>query len=88
MSDLNFITVTRLFHVCCRSEVKMVQNNGDFTAEEWQTVMKYLFIKGNSVETITIICQLLGNKRSSYSTVKNGVARFRTGQNKTIFLGE
>jgi hypothetical protein len=33
MSDLNFVIVARLFNVCCRFEVKMEQNNGDFTAK-------------------------------------------------------
>jgi hypothetical protein len=35
MSDLNFITVARLFNVCCRSEMKMGQRDEDFTAKEW-----------------------------------------------------
>jgi hypothetical protein len=48
MSDLNFIIVALLFNVCCRSEVKMAQNNGDFTAKVWQAVMKFLLLKGNS----------------------------------------
>jgi hypothetical protein len=50
MPDLNFIA--SLFNVCCRSEVKMAQNNSDFTAQEGRAVMKYLFLKENSTKKI------------------------------------
>jgi hypothetical protein len=46
MSDLNFKIVAWLINVYCRSEVKMAQNNGDFTAIEYRAVMKYIFLKG------------------------------------------
>jgi transposase len=58
----------------------MVQNNRDFTAKEWQ----YLFLKGNSAKKIyddTLVT--LGEKRPSYSTVKNWVTRFRAGHFST-----
>jgi hypothetical protein len=31
-----------------KSEVKMAQNNGDFTTAGCRAVMKYIFLKGNS----------------------------------------
>jgi hypothetical protein len=52
MPDLNFIIVACLSNVYCRSEVKMAQNNGDFTAKECQAVMKYLSLKGNSQKNL------------------------------------
>jgi transposase len=57
----------------------MVQSNGDFTAKECQAVMKYVFLKGNSAKKIyDDMSTTLGDKRPSYSTVKNWVARFRS----------
>jgi hypothetical protein len=47
MYDLNFIIVALLFNVCCKFEVKMVQNNWYFSAKECWAVMKYLFLQGN-----------------------------------------
>jgi hypothetical protein len=42
-------------------------------------VIKYLFLKGNSAKKIDDDMSVaLGEKRPSYSTVKNLVARFRT----------
>jgi transposase len=42
--------------------------------------MKYLLLKGNSAKIIyDDVSVTLGDKRSSYSTVKNWAARFRTG---------
>jgi transposase len=79
MSDLNFIIVAREFNVFCRSEVKMVQNTGDFTAKVWRAVMKYVFLKGNSIKkNYDDMSVTLGDKRPSYSTVENWVARNRT----------
>jgi hypothetical protein len=50
----------------------MVQNNGDFTAKGWQAVMKYLFLKRNLAKKIYDDMSItLGDKRPSYSTVKN-----------------
>jgi transposase len=60
--------------------VKKAQNNRDFTAKEWRALMKILFLKGNSAKEIYDDRSVtLGDKRFSYSTVKNWVARFRTG---------
>jgi hypothetical protein len=60
--------------------MKMAQNNGDFTAKEWRAVMNYLTLKGNSApKNYDDMSVTLGHKRPSYSTVKNWVARFRTG---------
>jgi transposase len=43
-------------------------------------VMKYLFLKGNSAKKIlNNMSVTLGDKHPSYSTLKNWVARFRTG---------
>jgi transposase len=64
--------------------VKIGQNNGDFTAKEWRAVMKYLFLKENSAKKIyDDMSVTLGDKRPAYSTVKNWVARFRTGHLST-----
>jgi hypothetical protein len=72
MSDLNFIIVASLFNVCCSSEVKIVHNNGDFTAKVCQAVIIYLFLKENSAKKIyDDIVVTLGDKHPSYSTVKN-----------------
>jgi transposase len=60
-------------NVCCRSEVKMVQNNGDFIAEDCQAKKKKY--RGMSVT--------LGDKIPSFCTVKNWVAGFRTRHLKT-----
>jgi transposase len=58
----------------------MGQNNGDFTAKECRAVMKYIFLTGNSAKQIYDgMSVTLGDKCSSYSTVKNWVDRFRTG---------
>jgi transposase len=84
MYDLNLIILARFFKVCCRSEVKMAQNNGDFTAKECRAVMKYLFLKGNSAKKMyNAMLVTLGDKRPSYSTVKNWIPRFRTGHLST-----
>jgi transposase len=62
----------------------MELNNGDFTAKEWRAVMKYLFLKGKSAKKVYNDTSVrLGDKRSSYSTVKNWVAGFRTGHLST-----
>jgi transposase len=61
----------------------MAQNNGDFSAKECRAVMKYLFLKGKSVKEIYDMSVTLGDRRPSYSTVKNWVARFRTGHLST-----
>jgi hypothetical protein len=45
-SDLHFIISAWQFSFCCTCEVKMVQNNGEFTANESWEVMKYIFLKG------------------------------------------
>jgi hypothetical protein len=43
--------------------------------------MKYLFLKGNwAIKIYDSMFVTLGNKRPCYSTVKDWVARFRTGQ--------
>jgi transposase len=56
----------------------MAQNNGDFTVKEWRVVMKYLFLKGNSAKRIyDDMSVTVGDKRPSYSTVKQWVDRFR-----------
>jgi hypothetical protein len=55
----------------------------DFTAKEWRAVMKYLFIKGNSAKNIYDMWVTLGDKRPSYCTVKNCIAKFRTGHLST-----
>jgi hypothetical protein len=58
----------------------MAQNNGDFTAKECRAVMKYFFLKRKSAEIIyDNMSVILGEKRPSYSIVKNCVAKFRTG---------
>lgn len=36
-----------IIKVCCRSEVKRVQNNRHYTTEEFWGLMKYFFLKGN-----------------------------------------
>jgi hypothetical protein len=52
----------------------MAQNNRDYTAKEWQAVMKYLFLIGNSAKKIyDDMSVTLGDKRPSYSTMKNWV---------------
>jgi transposase len=65
--------------------MKIVQNNGDFTAKEYRAVMKYLFPEGNSAKKKIYgdMSVTLGDKRPSYSTVKNGVGRFSTGHLST-----
>jgi transposase len=46
--------------------------------------MKFIFLNGNSAKEIyDYISVTLGDKRPSYSTVKNWVARFRTGHLST-----
>jgi transposase len=46
--------------------------------------MKYLFLKGNTAKNIyDNMSVTLGDKRPSYSTVRNWVARFRTGHLST-----
>jgi transposase len=45
--------------------------------------MKYKFLKGNSTKKIYDMSVTLGDKRPSYSTVKNWVTRFRTGHFRT-----
>jgi hypothetical protein len=58
----------------------MAQNNRDFTAKEWQAVMKYLFLQGNSAKKIHDDMSItLRDKRPSYPTVENWVAGFITG---------
>jgi hypothetical protein len=52
MSDLNFIIVAQLFNVCCRSEVNMVQNNRDFTTNEYSAAMKHLFALGTQPKNV------------------------------------
>jgi transposase len=43
--------------------------------------MKYLFLKGNSAKKNYFdISVTLGDKRASYPTIKNWVAKFRTGR--------
>jgi transposase len=60
--------------------VKIVQNNGNLTAEECRAVMNCLFLRGNSTKEIYDDMPFtLSDKRPSYCTVKNWVARFRTG---------
>jgi hypothetical protein len=60
--------------------VKSAQNNGDFNAKECRAVMKYLFLKWNHAKKNYYYMSLtLGCMRPSYSTLKNWVARFRTG---------
>jgi hypothetical protein len=62
----------------------MAQNNGAFTAEVCLAVVKYLFLKGNSAEKMYNGMSLtLGDKRPSYSTVRNWVTGFRTGHLST-----
>jgi transposase len=63
----------------------MAQNNGDFTAKEWRAVMKYLSLKGNLAKKKNYddMSVTLSYKCLSYSTVKNWVARFRTGHLST-----
>jgi transposase len=62
----------------------MVQNDGDFNAKGCRTVMKYLSLKGNSAKKIyDDMSVTLGDKLPSYPTVKNWVARFRTGHLST-----
>jgi hypothetical protein len=57
----------------------MSQNNGDFTAKEFREFIKYLSLKGNSAKkNYNDMSVTLGDKRPSYSGVKNWVARFRT----------
>jgi hypothetical protein len=58
----------------------MAQNNRDSTAKECQVVKKYLFLKRNWAKTVyNDMSVRLGDKRSSNTTVKNWVTRFRTG---------
>jgi hypothetical protein len=72
MSDLNFIIVAWLYSACCKCEVKVAQNNGDFTAIESWVVMKYLFLKGNLANKIyDDLSVTLDDKHPSYPTVKN-----------------
>jgi transposase len=62
----------------------MAQNNGDFTAKKCRAVTKYPFLKGNLAKQIYDgMLVTLGDKCPSYSTVKNWVARFRTGHSST-----
>jgi hypothetical protein len=62
----------------------MVQNNGDFTVKECRAVKKYLFLKGNSAKKIyDDMLVTLVDKHPSHSTLKNWVARFRTGHLST-----
>jgi hypothetical protein len=79
MSDLNLIIFASLFNVSSRSEVKMEQSNGDFTANECRVVMKYLLLKGNSGKKSYDTSVTLSYKRPSYFTIKNWIVRFRTG---------
>jgi hypothetical protein len=52
--------------------VKIAQNNGDFTAKECQALMKYLFLKGNSVKKIVDRIIALSDKRRSYPSQELG----------------
>jgi hypothetical protein len=84
MPNLNFVIVACLCNVYCTSEVKMAQNNRDFTAKECRVVVKCFFLKGNLAKKIyNDMSATLGDKRPSYSTVTNCVARFRTGHLST-----
>jgi hypothetical protein len=57
----------------------MEQNKG-FSAKECQAVMKYLYLKANSAKKhYDDMSVTLGDKRPSYSTVKNVVVRFKRG---------
>jgi hypothetical protein len=79
MSGLSF-----LFNVCCRSEVKMAQNHGDFIAKGCRAVMKYHFLKENLAKKKKDYMSItLNDKRPFYSTAKDCVARFRTGNLST-----
>jgi hypothetical protein len=70
--------------VCCRSEAKMEQGNGDFIPKQCRAVMKYVHRKENSAKKIyDDMSVILGSKRPSYSTVENSVAGFRTEHLKT-----
>jgi hypothetical protein len=54
----------------------MAQNIGDFTAKEYQAVMKYLFLKGNSAKIIydhTRMSVTSGDHRPSYSHLRTGL---------------
>jgi hypothetical protein len=58
----------------------MAQNNGDFTVEDCRAVMKYLFLKGNSVKKKYYDMSVtLGDKHPLYYTANDWVARFITG---------
>jgi transposase len=62
----------------------MEQNNEDFTAKECRGLIKYLFLQGNSAKKMYDDMSFsLCDKRPSYSTAKNLVARFRTGHLST-----
>jgi transposase len=63
----------------------MAQNNNkDFTAEECQAEIKYLFLKESLAKKIEDdMLVTLGDKHPSISTVKNWVARFRAGHLNT-----
>jgi hypothetical protein len=50
----------------------MAQSNGDFFVKDCQVVMKYLFLKGNSVKNnYNGMLIMLDDKYPTYSTVKN-----------------
>jgi transposase len=52
----------------------------EFMTKECRAVMKFLFLNGKSAKDIyDDMSVTLGKKSPSYSTVKNWVARFKTG---------
>jgi hypothetical protein len=82
---LNFIGVGNLQLLFLRSEQKMAAHNVEFTTKQYKVVMKFLFHKGKTTKEIYTTCQLHLTKKKSpiYSTVKNWVARFKTGHFST-----
>jgi transposase len=62
----------------------MTQNRRDFTTKEWQRIMKYLFLKGNSAKEIyDDVSVTLDDKHISYSIFKNWFGKFRAGHLST-----
>lgn len=80
----NFVFVAYGNSVLRTQENKMAESNAIFTANESRGVIKFLFLQGKSAKDIHgDMLQTLGDQCPSYSTVKNWVAKFKTGHFST-----
>jgi histone-lysine N-methyltransferase SETMAR len=81
---INFICVGYLELLFLSSEVKMAAPDVEFMTKECRGVMNFLFLKVKSAKEIYDDMSVTsGEKSPSYSTVKNWVAPFKTGNFST-----